>query len=80
MEREFECITLENNIEYAVVEKIKKDNFYYMYLFNVNDVKDFCIRKLVGNKLCGLSNDEEFNEALLLVKNKNKDLIEKIGL
>lgn len=80
MEKEFECISLENNVEYVVVEKIKKDNFYYLYLFNVNDVKDFCIRKLVEDKLCGLSSNEEFNEALLLVRNKNKDLIEKIGL
>ena len=80
MEKEFECITLENNIEYAVVERIKKDDFYYMYLFNINNVKDFCIRKLIGDKLCGLESNEEFDEALLLIKDKNKDLMEKIGL
>ena len=80
MEKELECIILENNKEYAVLEKINKNNSYYMYLFNTEDVKDFCIRKLVENKLCGLDSDEEFDEALLMLREKNIDLIEKLGL
>lgn len=80
MEKELECIILENNKEYAVLEKINKNNTYYMYLFNTEDVKDFCIRKLVENKLCGLDSDEEFDEALLMLREKNIDLITKLGL
>lgn len=80
MEKELEYIVLENNIEYAVVEKIKKSDYYYMYLFNSKNVKDFCIRKLKNNKLYGLSNNEEFDEAILMLRKKNIDLINKLGM
>ena len=80
MNKNLECIFLENSKEYAVVEKIKKADFYYMYLFNTENIKDFCIRKLVGNKLCGLDSEQEFDEALLMLREKNIDLITKIGL
>lgn len=80
MEKKLECTILENKKEYAILEKIKKEDQCYMYLFNVNNPKDFCIRKLVGKNICGLDSDEEFDEALLMLREKNKDLIEKLGL
>ena len=80
MDKKLECIILENNKEYAILEKIKKEDIYYLYLFNTNDLKDFCIRKLIDKKIYGLDSNEEFDEAMLLLREKNKDLIEKLGL
>lgn len=80
MEKELEYIVLENNIEYIVLEKIQSKNCTYIYLSNPNNVKDFCIRKLVKDNLYGLESEEEFENSLILLKEQNKDLIEKLGL
>ena len=66
--KEIDVITLEDGIEYAVIEKLEKDGNTYLYLTNVNDEKDFCIRKLViqngEETLIGLDDDNEFDKAL----------------
>ena len=80
MEKEIECITLENEQEYGILEKIKDQSNEYIYLFNLNNVKDFCIRKLIKDEICGLDSEEEYIKALGLLRNKNKDLINKLGL
>lgn len=51
---EVEVITLENGIEYGIVQEINN----YVLLVNLNDEKDYCIRKNV------IRNGEEFIESL----------------
>lgn len=65
-------IKLEDNINYYITKEITEDNVVYVYLTNVNDVTDFCIRKtdLSREMLNGLDNEDELNHALELF-NKN---------
>ena len=42
----------------------------YVFLANVNDPKDVCIRKDVGPDLVGLDDEAEFNKALKLFQTK----------
>ena len=58
--------TLEDGIDYAVLDEINN----YVYLANVSDPKDICIRKDIGEELVGLDNEEEFNKALRLFQTK----------
>jgi len=80
MEREFDCIVLEDNLEYAIIDRIKYKENEYIYLTNTLNVKDFCIRKLKGEALTGLDNTEEFEFDLNLIKEKNKLLLEKLNI
>ena len=70
------CV-LENGIEYEVIDKIINGNNKYVYLSNINDNKDICIRKEVkktdDNYLVGLADEQEFKIALSLLLNKNKE-------
>ncbi len=70
---ELEQITLENGVTYAVAKEI--DN--YVYLVNPQNELDFCIRKNVardGNEyLESLDNEEEFQRALLILKESEKE-------
>lgn len=67
--QEINTVVLEDNIRYAILKEIEKDGNTYVYLVNVEDAEDFCIRKVVienGNKfLVGLDSDEEFELVLL---------------
>lgn len=67
-----ETIILEDDLEYIITDTI--DN--YLYLNNINDPKDFCIRKQVTENdeeyICGLDNEEEYNKALKLFYDKYK--------
>jgi len=67
--QEINTIVLEDNIRYAILKEIEKDGNTYVYLTNVEDAEDFCIRKVVienDNKfLVGLDSDEEFELVLL---------------
>ena len=78
--KEVEVITLENNKDYIVIDKIKDNDNEYIYLSNENDETDFCIRKHIGDNLCGLENNEEFFKALELLKTKNKDIVDKLNI
>lgn len=60
MEKEF--ITLENNIEYMIVSE--KDN--YLFLSNPEDETDMCIRKVVGDEVVGLDDENELESAMRL--------------
>ena len=66
--KEVDVIKLEDGIEYAVVQKIEKEGNTYLYLTNVDDEKDFCIRKLImqdgEEAIIGLDDDKEFDKAL----------------
>jgi hypothetical protein len=64
-------ITLEDGNTYAVVEKIGS----YVYLSNIKDSNDFCVRKQIvkgdENFLEGLDNKEEVNQAMKLFLEKH---------
>lgn len=78
--KEVECIVLEDNKEYGILERIKEKDIEYIYLFNIEDPKIFYIRKTDGEILYGLDNDEEYNYALSLVRDKYKDLIDNLDI
>ena len=67
-------ITLEDGKRYYISKEIEKNNVIYVYLTNLEDVTDFCIRKKDETKenLIGLDNEEEFKKAIELYK-KNSD-------
>lgn len=68
-------IVLEDNCEYIVVDKIKKDDAYYVYLINSRDKEDLVIRKELIEEddryLVGLDNEKELEMALALYLEKN---------
>lgn len=74
-------IKLEDNNDYIVIDKINLENKAYIYLTNINDVSDFCVRKEImklddmkveKHFLEGLT-EEEFDEAMKLFCDKHKD-------
>lgn len=71
---EFDIVTLEDNIEYVVLAKIENNGNKYVYLSQVDDDDDFCIRKEIieDNKtyFTGLNDEDEFKLALELFGNK----------
>jgi len=83
MEKIFDVITLEDGIEYAIIEEIEANNNKYVYLSNVNDSEDFCIRKVIieGNEevLIGLEDEDEFDLALMLFAKNHKEELEKLS-
>jgi hypothetical protein len=76
MNIELDTIELEDNITYAIIDKINLNNNEYYYLTNVEDNKQFCIRKKVieNNEefLIGLDNDSEYNDVLATFIKKYK--------
>lgn len=78
--QELKYITLEDGIDYAIIDEIFNNEVTYVYLTNIDDEKDFCIRKVNKNEnpeiLKGLDTDAEFDKALLLFtkKHQNDDL------
>lgn len=62
---EFNTVILDNKLEYMIINNIKVKDYNYLILVNLNDYKDFAIRKEVQNKLIGLNDDVEFNNVLL---------------
>lgn len=75
--QEIEYVTLEDGLEYVVIDEIESSDTTYVYLSNADDEKDFCIRKLDKTKnpvmINGLDSDIEFDKALLLFTKKHKD-------
>lgn len=69
-------IVLENGIEYTIIDKINQDEYSYVYLKNVKDKDDICIRKEVYEDdecfLVGLNSQEEFMKALQIFLDKIK--------
>ncbi|MEG0995121.1 MAG: hypothetical protein RR359_00760 [Bacilli bacterium] len=64
-------ILLEDNNNYIIIDEIPYNDFKYVYLTNALDSNDFCIRKLINNQdLIGLDNEQEFDNALKLFRNK----------
>lgn len=75
MEEELKIVTLEDELEYAVIDEIEDNDAVYIYLTNLDDEKDFCIRKtdMSRKQLNGLDSDTEFDKAILLFTKKHKD-------
>lgn len=78
-EKEITTVVLENGLEYLIIDEIldNNNNNNYVYLTNVNDEEDFCIRKYIienDNEIyVGLDNDDEFDQALQLYAKKNSN-------
>ena len=72
-------IPLEDNENYAVIDKIETEGGFYVYLSNINDNEDICIRKEVTkqnaeneeNYLVPLKDEGEVDHALNLLIEKN---------
>ena len=64
-------IELEDNIKYFITKEIQDGSVVYVYLTNVNDVNDFCIRKTNESReeLKELDSVEEFKYAFKVYQN-----------
>lgn len=75
--KEVKCVKLEDGLDYMVIDEIDNEDVTYVYLANVLDEEDFCIRKVDnmknGELLVGLDSDEEFDKALLIFTKKHKE-------
>ncbi len=75
MEQELDFVTLEDGKQYAIIDEITENNITYVYLSNISNETDFCIRKVKeepkGKMLTGLKDDAEFDQALIYYANKN---------
>jgi len=70
--QEVNTIILENNIEYMIVDELLINNIKYIYLSNIKNPRDFCIRKEKENGiLVGLDDKIEFDKALLTFTKKH---------
>lgn len=72
--KEVEVVTLEDNNEYAIIDRITHNNKTYAYLMNTKDKDDICIRTIEdvanGYKITGLASEEEFDLAMSLLSKK----------
>lgn len=68
-------VRLEDGNDYVVVDKIELETKSYIYLTNVKDMEDFCVRKEIKKEeeyyLTGLENEQEYEEAMKLLIEKN---------
>jgi hypothetical protein len=65
-EREYSVVTLENGIEYTEIYRLTNDDNKYVFLSNLDNPTDFCIRKLIKQDnedyIVKLDSREEFNK------------------
>ena len=68
-----------DNKDYIEIDKIECNGNTYVYLSNVDDMKDFCIRKIVAREgkvfYEGLKDNDEFDLALMYFIKKHKNFI-----
>ncbi len=68
--QEVEVITLEDNKDYNVMDKIEQNGFTYLLLANVDDDTDICVRKEIikdgSSYIAMLSDEEELDSVLKL--------------
>ena len=73
--KEYDVVTLEDGLEYVVLDEIEIDGNKYLYLSNEDDGQKFKVRKssMAGNieMLVGLDSDEEFDKAMLYFTKKH---------
>lgn len=79
MEKEYNVITLEDGINYIILDEISFESKRYLYLSNNDNKSDFCIRKIISKDgkeiLVGLSDDNEFDTAMLLFSKKHENVL-----
>ncbi len=70
-------LTLEDNKSYIIVDSFEFNNSKYLYLFN-EETKEASLVKLVNDTLYEIEDDNEFNNALNELINRNKDKINEL--
>ncbi len=69
-----EYVTLEDDLDYLVIDEIETENTTYLYLNNEEDPDNLVIRKVhPDNQIVPLDNEDEYHKALLLFVKKNKE-------
>ena len=73
-EKEYNVITLEDNIEYTEIDRIENNNNVYIVLSDIENPENFCIRKLINENnedfIIGLDSKEEFDTILKIFTEK----------
>ena len=67
--------TLEDNLEYVLVDKVFYNSKEYLLLSEVDNYENICIRELRDDGLYTFD-EEDFSKILQLFVDKNKDLFE----
>ena len=64
-------ITLEDGKKYYITKELENDGTTYVYLNDMSDISNMCIRKKDETKenLIGLKDEDEFYKALEIYKN-----------
>ena len=62
-------VTLEDNRECVLLDEISFNNEKYAILVNALNKDDYIIRKIVGEELIGLENEEELQQVLFAYLN-----------
>ena len=75
---EINVITLENNLDYEIIDTIIYNNEKYLILSNELDDFDICVRKILAKEdreyLVKLDDENEFNEVMTIFNSKyNKE-------
>jgi len=70
-------LTLEDNKSYIIVDSFEFNNSKYLYLIN-EETKEASLVKLVNDTLYEIEDDNEFNNALNELINRNKDKINEL--
>lgn len=75
---EINTMVLENGVEYTEVDNLIYNNFKYILLSNINNVKDSCIRKMSVEDnekyVWRLEDEKEFDMILKMFVEKNEAL------
>lgn len=71
-----DVITLENNLNYLVVDTLLNENNKYLVLVNKDDEQDIAIRKVIKKEdreyLIKLDTEDEFEEVMSIFYDKHK--------
>ena len=82
MEEAINVVTLEDGIEYTVIDEITIEDKKYIYLSSINNDNDFCIRKVVvienEEYIIGLEDDKEFDLALTTFAKNHNEVIDDL--
>ena len=73
---DIDVITLENNLNYLVLDTILNENNKYLVLVNKDDEKDIVIRKVIKKDnreyLIKLDTEDEFEEVMSIFYDKHE--------
>ena len=73
---DIDVITLDNNLNYMVIDTILNESNKYLVLVNTNDEQDIVIRKVIVKEnreyLIKLDNEDEFEEVMSIFYDKHE--------